>query len=161
MINNLLDITSSDQTFQMAIIAIGGLGIGIFLVRFAIRRMGENKFRKLTEELDAQIAIAKKELETLFLPTHLVEEKDVEDLKTRHQPLLDAIEELEDHKYYNDDIVEETDIPSFKTLIANSAEKIEENNKVYHAINDLKKVTGKVMNDYQSLVHPSHYFAHS
>ena len=106
MINNLLDITSSDQTFQMAIIAIGGLGIGIFLVRFAIRRMGENKFRKLTEELDAQIAIAKKELETLFLPTHLVEEKDVEDLKTRHQPLLDAIEELEDHKYYNDPSVQ-------------------------------------------------------
>lgn len=161
MINKLLDITSSDQTLQMAIIAIGGLGIGIFLVRFAIRKMGENKFRKLTEELDAQIASAKKELETLFLPTHLVEEKDVEDLKTRHQPLLDAIEKLEDHKYYNDDIVEETDIPSFKTLIANSAEKIEENNKVYHAINDLKEVTGKVMNDYQSLVHPSHYFAHS
>ena len=161
MINKLLDITSSDQTLQMAIIAIGGLGIGIFLVRFAIRKMGENKFRKLTEELNAQIASAKKELEALLLPTHLVEEKDIEDLKTRHQPLLDAIEELEDHKYYNDEIVEETEIPSFKTLIAISAEKIEENNKVYHAINDLKEVTGKVMDDYQSLVHPSHYFAHS
>ena len=161
MINKLLDITSSDQTLQMAIIAIGGLGIGFFLVRFAIRKIGENNFRKLTEELNAQIASAKKELEALLLPTHLVEEKDIEDLKTRHQPLLDAIEELEDHKYYNDEIVEETDIPSFKTLIANSAEKIEENNKVYHAINDLKEVTGKVMDDYQSLVHPSHYFAHS
>ena len=161
MINKLLDITSSDQTLQMAIIAIAGLGIGFFLVRFAIRKMGENKFRKLTEELNAQIASAKKELEALLLPTHLVEEKDIEDLKTRHQPLLDAIEELEDHKYYNDEIVEETEIPSFKTLIANSAEKIEENNKVYHAINDLKEVTGKVMDDYQSLVHPSHYFAHS
>ena len=102
MINKLLDITSSDQTLQMAIIAIGGLGIGIFLVRFAIRRMGENKFRKLTEELNAQIASAKKALEALLLPTHLVEEKDIEDLKTRHHPFLDAIEELEDHKYYDD-----------------------------------------------------------
>ena len=67
MINKLLDITSSDQTLQMAIIAIGGLGIGIFLVRFAIRKMGENKFRKLTEELNAQIASAKKELEAFLL----------------------------------------------------------------------------------------------
>ena len=50
MINKLLNITSSDRTLQMAIIAIGGLGIGIFLVRFAIRKMGENKFRKLGEE---------------------------------------------------------------------------------------------------------------
>ena len=74
MINKLLDITSSDQTLQMAIIAIGGLGIGIFLVRFAIHKMGENKFRKLAEELNAQIASAKKELEALLLPTHLVEE---------------------------------------------------------------------------------------
>ena len=73
MINKLLDITSSDQALQMAIIAIAGLGIGIFLVRFAIRKMGENKFRKLTEELNAQIAECHRDR---FVPSHRDQTKE-------------------------------------------------------------------------------------
>lgn len=157
----LLSISSSNQTLLIAISAIGCLTIAIFLTRFVIRKMGEGKFRKLADGLAVQVEKAKEEFEALFRPTHLVEDKDIDNFKSRYQSLLDRIEELEAHKYYNDDIFENTSISLFKTLLANSSAKKEENNKVYTAINDLKDAAVKLMDDYRSLVHPAHYFAHS
>lgn len=157
----IFSILPADQPILIAFYAICSLAVAFFLVTFAIRRMGESKFGKLVDGLVGQVERAKTEIEGLFIPTHLVEDKDIEDFKIRHQSLLDGIEELESHKYFKDEIFEETGIASFKSLIANCSTKKEENNKVYTAINDLKEVAVKVMDDYRSLLHPAHYFAHS
>lgn len=161
MLYKFLSISSNDQTLQIVLIVIGCLTVAILLTLFVIRKMGENKFRKLAEGLVGDIEKAKKEIEVLFLPNHLVEDKDIEDFKIRHQSLLDGIKELEKHKYYNYGIFEKTGIASFITLITNSSIKKEESNKVYIAINDLREASVKVMDDYRSVIHPAHYFAHS
>lgn len=145
----------------ISVIAIVGLAVAFFITRLVIRKMGESKFRKLAETLSGQVNTATQELETLFLPTHLVNDNDIEIFKTKHQSLLEGIEVIEEHKYFNDEIFEDTGIASFKYLLADSPARKEECNKIYNAIGDLQKCATVVMAGYRSLVHPAHYFAHS
>lgn len=145
----------------MAFFAIVSLVLILVITRFIIRKSGEGKFRKLAEALTQQANTANQELEEMFLPTRLTTENDVDIFKVRHQDLLECIEALESHKYFSDDIFEETGIASIKSLLSDSKAKIEENNKVYHAIEDLKSAASKVMDGYRSLIHPTHYFAYS
>ena len=156
-----ITLLSISPTNQALVIAVIGLAVTIFFVRFVIQKIGEGKFRKLAEELTPQVNTANQELNNLFLPTHLTTENDVDIFKARYHSLLDGIEVLESHKYYNDVIFEETGIAPFKSLLSDSKSKIEENNKVYHAIDDLKAAATKIMDGYRSLVHPAHYFAYS
>ncbi len=145
----------------IAVIAIGGLAVVFFIARSIIKKMGESKFRKQAEALSVQVNTARLELETLFLPTRLVNDNDIENFKVRHQSLLEGIEDIERHKYFNDVIFEYTGIAPFKHLLADSQTRKEESNKVYNAIGDLQKYAAIVMDTYHSLVHPAHYFAHS
>ena len=145
----------------IAVIAIGGLAAVFFIARSIIKKMGESKFRKQAEALSGQVNTARLELETLFLPTHFVNDNDIENFKVRHQSLLERIEDIERHKYFNDVIFEDTGIAPFKHLLADSQTRKEESNKVYNAIGDLQKRATIVMDTYHSLVHPAHYFAHS
>ena len=154
-------ISSIHLALTIALFAVVGLALVLFLVGFMIKKSGEGKFRKLVEELIPQVNTANQELEKMFLPTRLITENDVDNFKIRYKILLDSIEALESHKYYNDDIFEETGISSFKFLLSGSNAKVEENNKVYHTIEDLKAAAKKAMDDYRSLVHPAHYFTHS
>lgn len=141
--------------------AILGVSLAAFLFRFVIRKIGESKFRKQAEGLMGRVNVASHELETLFLPTHLVTDKDIEEFKLKHQSLLDDILALEGCKYCNHAVLEKTGIASFKALIDACWFKKDEINRVYHAIEELKKGATKIMDIYRSLVHPNHYFAHS
>ena len=157
----LLDITSNDQTMTVVIAAIVVLVVAAVLVRFIIRMRGESDFRKQAEALRSQVHETREELETLLLPTHLVSDDDIESFKTRHQALLESIDAIEGHKYYNEEIFKETGIAPFKALLAESPAKKKETNKVYSTIVELKDCALKVMDNYRSLVHPAHYFTHS
>ena len=147
----------------MAIIAtviIAGVGVYYF-IRLFKRRKGEGEFRKLTNELAEKVISAKQELEEMFQPNHLVEDKDIEAFKSRHQSLIVDIQTLQDHEYYDKEVFEIVGISAFKSLLANSQAKKVENNKIYNAIEDLTLVASSVVEEYHSLLHPNHYFAHS
>ena len=147
----------------MAIIAtviIAGVGVYYF-IRLFKRRKGEGEFRKLTNELAEKAISAKQELEEMFQPNHLVEDKDIEAFKSRHQSLIVDIQTLQDHEYYDKEVFEIVGISAFKSLLANSQAKKVENNKIYNAIEDLTQVASSVVEGYHSLLHPNHYFAHS
>lgn len=145
----------------IAVIAIAGFIVGCLLVRFIIRQIGKRTFRKLAEALTGQTNTAIQELESMFLPTHMVTDNDIEDFKTGHQSLLESIERIECHKYFNNDIFEETGLAHFKSMLADIQARKEENNKVYNAIGELRECAPSIMNDYRSLVHPAHYFTYS
>lgn len=102
----------------IAVIAIAGFIVGCLLVRFIIRQIGKRTFRKLAEALTGQTNTAIQELESMFLPTHMVTDNDIEDFKTGHQSLLESIERIECHKYFNNDIFEETGLAHFKSMLA-------------------------------------------
>lgn len=145
----------------IAVIVIAGFVVGCLLARFIIRKIGKRTFRKLAEALTGQTNTAIQELESMFLPTHMVTDNDIEDFKTSHQSLLESIERIECHKYFNNDIFEETGLAHFKSMLADIHASKEENNKVYNAIGELRECAPSIMNDYRSLVHPAHYFTYT
>jgi hypothetical protein len=62
---------------------------------------------------------AKQELEEIFRPNHFVEDKDIEIFKSKHQSLIDDIQTLRDHEYYDKEVFEKAGITAFKSLLAN------------------------------------------
>lgn len=154
-------IIQSNQTIVIAIIAVVSLFCAFFIVRYIIRKLGKRNFCKLTEKLTQQVKDAKQELETMFFPVHLVVDNDIENYKKKHLSLLESIDALEKHKYFQNDIYEKTVIPSFKSLLANSKVKMEETNRVFNAIENLKDCADRIKENYYTLIHPTHYFAYS
>lgn len=132
-----------------------------FIIRYFIARSKKKKFRELAAVIIGQVETATTELENIFQPSHLAQDKDVEDFKIRHQELLSSIDSLEEHQYFNEDVFQETGIRALTDLLADSKKQIAQNNKVYHAIVDLPIDAARVMDEYHSIVHPNHYFAHS
>lgn len=137
-------------------------GVGVYYTVFFIKnRKGKEVFQKLTNDLGVRANSAKEELEELFQPNHFVEDKDIETFKSKHQSLIDDIQTLRDHEYYDKEVFEIAGITAFKSLLANCQAKKEENNKIYNAIEDLAQIASSVVEGYRSLLHPNHYFAHS
>ncbi|MDE6721298.1 MAG: UvrD-helicase domain-containing protein [Bacteroidaceae bacterium] len=160
MLSTILSISLSNPII-IAFVVVMMISMAIYLIHFITYKIGKNKFEKQAKELVEQINTAQQELETMYMPTHLLTNKDIEDFQTQHQSLLANIEVLKKHKYYNEDIFEKTGIASFMVSFADSKVKKEENNKVYNALAELKDNATKMMDSYRALLHPSHYFAHS
>ena len=144
----------------IASVILAGVGV-YYTVLFIKNRKGKEVFQKLTNDLGVRANSAKRELEELFQPNHFVEDKDIETFKSKHQSLIDDIQTLRDHEYYDKEVFEKAGITAFKSLLANCQAKKEENNKIYNAIEDLAQVASSVVEGYRSLLHPNHYFAHS
>lgn len=158
---NLSIILSTEPTALIVGGVVAGLVVIIFIIRFFIISGRKKKFREIAEELSGQANAATEDLKALFLPSRLAASKDVDDFLNRHEELLSSIDALEEHKYFDEDVFQETGLRVLKDLLADSEQQIAENNKVFHAIADLKTDAAKVMDEYRSLVNPDHYFAHS
>ena len=115
----------------------------------------------MAEDLSAPANVATEELKELFFPSRLAQDKDVDDFKNRHKELLSAIENLEGNKYFDENVFKELGIQTLKDLLADSSNQITENNKIYHTIAELTMDAARIMEEYQSIVQPNHYFAHS
>lgn len=102
-----------------------------------------------------------KELEEMFVFTHEIKDKDIEDFRIRHKDLLDSIQKLKNHNYYNEGIFRETGISSFIKVLENINKRKEKNNRIYSAISDLKVEAHKLMDTYHGLTQSSHYFTYS
>ena len=144
----------------IATVILAGVGV-YYTVLFIKNRKGKEEFQILTNDLGDRANYAKQELEELFQPNHFVEDKDIETFKSKHQSLIDDIQTLRDHEYYDKEVFEKAGITAFKSLLANCQAKKEENNKIYNAIEDLAQIASSVVEGYRSLLHPNHYFAHS
>ncbi len=143
------------------VVAALSLGAVIAIALYVRRKIRENKFRKLVAELTPEVTIAHQKLEKLFEPVHFLTDEDIENFKNEHQQLISKIEEVENNEFFSDAIFAETDLASFKSLLTNSSEHKDENNRVYNAIADLKEHAEPLMNSYRSYTLPSHYFAFS
>ena len=143
------------------VIIFGIIFVLILGSRIVFSKIGEKNLRKDAENLALKTTIAKQELEFLFQPVHLVNAKDIEDFKINHKDLLTSLETLQQNKYFRQDIFDELEITSFFTLLNDSSNKISQNNNVYNAIQDLKKVSVKIMDVYRIFLHPNHYFSFS
>ena len=123
---NLLVILPTNSTMIIAVVVCVVIEVAFFLTRVVIKWRGKRDFCNLAELLTEQVNDAKQELENMFLPTHLIGDDDINRFISQHQTLLERIKVLEYHKYYDDDIFEDTDIRSFKSLLFDNKELIED-----------------------------------
>lgn len=130
-------------------------------VSWIIQKRGEKAFRELSTVISKRSEIAKEELDLLFVPTHKVVQSDIENFKSKHEDLIDDILKLEAHKYFNKSVYSQSGIEDLKSEIANCVSRMEENNRVYQAIFDLKSMIPQIMSQYHTYTHPDHYFAYS
>ena len=141
------------------VLAILIVGCGLILICFRI--IGERGFRKEVQKLVASAVVANDELEELYLPTHLLEPQDIEAFKKKHHSLLQAIDDLKSHKYYQERVLNETGLGKLLAALADSPSRIEENNRAFHAIAELKSAASHILEKYHEVLQPTHYFTYS
>lgn len=133
----------------------------VLLVMNLIKFYGKKRFLNLTTTLAEQAKNAKNEFESLLAPSHLVDEKQVSDFKSKYADLLQGIVNLKENKYYDEVIIYDSGIHSLLSVIDDSEKLIQKNNEIYRAINDLNTYSAQIIAQYQVYKHPTHYFAYS
>lgn len=157
--NNILLLEFSGLSI-FAVIAIAIVSM-VILVTNIIKYLGKKQFANLTRFLAEQSENAKNELDSLFVPSHLVEESHIIDFQKKYADLIQKIENLKEHKYFDEVIFYESAISSLLSILGDSENLMNKNNEIYHAINDLNTCAAQITAQYQAYLHPSHYFAYS
>lgn len=143
-----------------AIFAIAFVAVTL-VVMHIIRLRGRKAFESLTSSLAAKAEDARKEIEALLVPTHIVEEQQIEDFKEKYADLLSGIEQLKEHKYYDEEFFIRSGITLLSSVLSDSKNLMEKNNEIYNAIKDLTDTAAQITAQYRTLTHPTHYFAYS
>lgn len=140
-------------------------GIGIFAVFkvacFIIRVLGEAKFRSLLEVLDSKAHPVLLEMTSFFVPTHLIMENDIEEYRKKNNLLLKEIAAIETHKYIDFYAFNNSDCKALVSLFKELDARMDECNRIYHSIEDLRLAASQIIEEYRTYTHPAHYFSYS
>ncbi|MCR5313839.1 MAG: UvrD-helicase domain-containing protein [Bacteroidaceae bacterium] len=158
---NLTNIFIISQITIVNISAFIGIITTFFIALFVKIKLGKKALRKKVETILAQTSIAKEEFEVLLSPLQLVSKDETDNILNKYDSLIISIKSIKKNKYYNEQTFQNTDITSFLSIVDDIDAKREENNKIYNAIKDLTEPAGSIMNEYRSLMRPTHYFAYS
>lgn len=136
--------------------------VAIFVVtRLVMQRHGKAKFYSLLDALSVKAHSALQELATIFVPTHLITEEDIQSYMDKHKSMMDEIDTLKAHKYFDLEAFDGSECATLVSSVTDIEHRRNECNSIYYAIDDLKDSATKILDCYRSLVHPAHYFAHS
>ena len=149
---------SSLSIFTM--IAIACVAV-VILVMNIIKFRGRKSFEKLIASLEERADSARNELESLFVPSRLVEKRQIDDFETKYADLLVDIENVKGHKYFDEEIFSDSGITLLLSALNDSTNLMQKNNEIYHAVEDLTNTAAQVTAQYQAYTHPAHYFAYS
>lgn len=141
-------------------IAIACVVVAIIVMNI-IKYRGRKNFEKLANALAERSENARRELEALFVPSHHIEEAQINDFKTKYADLLQDIEDAKGHKYFDAEIFSHSGITLLSSILDDSTNLIQKNNEIYRAIEDLTNTAAEVTAQYQAYTHPAHYFAYS
>ena len=148
-------------------LVIVGLIVACWIIKSIVtnikERISERKFREEAEKIAPSVKTASENLEKLFKPTKSVSWGDIDIFLSCNKDTIESVENLynRDKTYYL--ILSETGIDSFKKSISRESlsESINENNKVYSSIYQLKELSSKAVETYKALTDDNHYFAYS
>lgn len=136
--------------------------ITIFVVnRIIANRKGKAEFRLLLEAFEVKEHFILQELEEIFVPTHLINEEDIQNYKDKYYSLLDEIDTIKTHKYFDSELFDESKCDTLASSFADIELRVNECNRIYYAIDELKSTATKIMDWYRSLLRPDHYFTYS
>jgi len=131
------------------------------IVLFAIRLKGRMSFKKLIKSLSPQAEEAQKEFIAIFVPTRLITEQDIQTFESKQHALIESIENLRKHKYYDVELFRKSSLSKFLVSVMSGNAFMNETNSIYKAIEELKSTSKRILEEYRAYTHPAHYFAYS
>lgn len=129
----------------------------IYIIRYRRRRSFEAWFASLADKS----AVAIREFEAMFVPSHLVEDRQISEFKEKIADLLSEIEGLQQHKYLDNEVFSKSSIQSLLNVLAEGKNLMVKNNEVYHAIVDLSQMAEQINAQFMAFTIPTHYLAYS
>lgn len=158
MYNTLSIIISPTSLFLVSAVGV----VAIYLVtRIVVQRQGKAKFCALVEALAVKVHSVIQELSATLVPTHLITEEVIQSYKDKYKALLNEINTLKSHKYFDSEVFDGSECATFVNSFIDIELRKNECNSIYYAIEEIKAAATKMMYGYRSLVHPTHYFAYS
>ena len=131
------------------------------LVKSIIRYCGRKNFEKLTISLSDKANAARIELEALFVPSHLVEEKQIEEFNEKISDLLSDIDKYKQNKYFDEEAFSKSNMQFLLYAIADAKGLMNKNNEIYYAIEELTQAAEQINAQYLKFTEPTHYITYS
>ena len=127
------------------------------------RRYKEKAFEKKALKFVPKANEALELLKTLFLPNKIVTAKDIDNLLYEYRETIDGVSNLYKDEYSSEYVLLSSGLSSFREQMErdNLVGLMEENNRVCSAIDILKQLSIKALEQHKALIDSNHYFAHS
>ena len=141
-------------------VAIACVVMAILVVNI-IKHLGRKSYEKQFASLEDKANVARQDFEALFVPSHLVEEKQIVEFNEKICDFLSDIDRLKQHKYYNEEAFSKSVIQFFLYALADSKSLMDKNNEIYYAIEELNNAVAQINARYQDFIIPTHYITYS
>lgn len=135
--------------------------IVVIIVMNIIKNVGRKSYKKLFASISEKAIVARSDFEAIFVPSHLVGEKQIEEYKVKISDLLSDINKLQQHKYFDKETFSKSNIQSLLNDFADSKNLMNKSNEIYYAIEELNKAAAQIYVQYQKVTIPSHYITYS
>ena len=129
----------------------------IYIIHYRRKRSYQTWFTSLEDKAN----VARQDFEALFVPSHLVEEKQIVEFNEKISDFLSDIDRLKQHKYYNEEAFSKSVIQFFLYALADSKSLMDKNNEIYYAIEELNNAVAQINARYQDFIIPTHYITYS
>lgn len=137
------------------------IGIMLLLGWFIHQKILQIKYHKSVQQLQPTIRLLQNKYLEIFHPTRMVVSSDFDVFKSNNKLVLEEIEQLSRHRFFDQAIFDECGITEFQSHLSSFEEKKNLSNKIFAAIIYLQEKGQPIIARFRFLTHPNHYFTHS
>ena len=154
-------LTSLSLGIDSTLIIVGIIAVITIIVILLIIKKGKTDFKRKTAALAEETKPAYGALINLLTPTRLIEDDHIKSFKKQYQTLITKIDNIENHRFFDEKIFNQTCLVDFKQKYTNLIQEAQQNNKIFHALQNIKTTASSLLEKYRKLTEPDHYFAYS
>ena len=154
-------LTSLSLGIDSTLIIVGIIAVITIIVILLIIKKGKTDFKMKTAALAEETKPAYGALINLLTPTRLIENDHIKSFKKQYQTLITKIDNIENHRFFDEKIFNQTCLVDFKQKYTNLIQEAQQNNKIFHALQNIKTTASSLLEKYRKLTEPDHYFAYS
>ena len=120
-------------------------------------------FERRANSLSSEAKEALIQAESLFRPNQIVKKEQITSFLDEHKHIINNVDNLYRSNYKSDNVLSKTGLSEFHSQVNLYAltNRMEKNNQICHAIQELSHLTLEAYNDYCDLTNPTYYFTYS
>ena len=120
-------------------------------------------FERRANSLSSEAKEALMQAESLFQPNQIVKKEQITSFLDEHKHIINNVDNLYRSNYKSDSVLSRTGLAEFHMQVNLYAltNRMEKNNQICHAIQELSHLTLEAYGDYCDLTNPTYYFTYS